>query len=233
MTSTVSAVSSTSASKSGSESADGPSVSSSPACTSIRIAPRPTSTSEIATLRSAIRSTSPSSASAGRCSRAERGIVERSRRVRHETPCDLQEQKADRDLHAADQRLRERLGREVDQARPAEHDEDDAHQERAGRDLVRAEALGNRDRAERLQRLHRDRQPVDERDRRRTAGPAGSSTAVAESPFETISATAIGSSTPMSATAPESSGVPKRMPFPRIAAIARSVTSRCPRADLA
>ena len=45
--------------------------------------------------------------------------------------------------------------------------------------------------------------------------PAGSSTAVADSPFATISATAIGSRTPMSATAPAISRVPKWMPFPR------------------
>src|SRR5438132_13363255 len=81
-----------------------------------------------------------------------------------EPPSDLQEQQADGELHAADERAREGASGEVDEPEPTRDEEDPAHQERPRRDLVLTEPLRNCDRAECLQRRDGPRQPVDERD---------------------------------------------------------------------
>jgi pyruvate/2-oxoglutarate dehydrogenase complex dihydrolipoamide acyltransferase (E2) component len=71
-------------------------------------------------------------------SRRQRVLGERLRRVEHESPGDLQEEQPDRQLDAADQRLREGACGDVEEPEPAERDEDDAHEQGAGGDLVRA-----------------------------------------------------------------------------------------------
>ena len=90
-------------------------------------------------------------------------LLEALGRIRDQPPRDLQEEEPDRQLHAADQRLREPTRREVEQSRLPEHDEDPAHEQGAAGDLVRSEPLRDRDRAERLQRLDGHRKPVDGR----------------------------------------------------------------------
>ena len=86
-------------------------------------------------------------------------------RVVHEAPGDLQEEKPDGQLHSADERAREGAAGEVDQAEAAGNKEDETHQERSRGNLVLTQALRDRDRPERLQRLYRNRQSVGERDR--------------------------------------------------------------------
>ena len=77
------------------------------------------------------------------------------RRIRYETPRNLEEEQSDRELHAADERAGERPGSEIEGADPTEHEEDRAQEKGGSRDLVGAQSLRDRDCSERLQRLHR------------------------------------------------------------------------------
>jgi hypothetical protein len=83
----------------------------------------------------------------------------------HEAPGDLQEEQADRQLHAAHECTRECAPGKIDKPELPAGEEDHPHQQRSGGDFVLAQPLRDRDCAKCLQRLHRDRQPVEERGR--------------------------------------------------------------------
>jgi hypothetical protein len=89
-------------------------------------------------------------------------LPERLGRMKDQAQGDLQKEQPHGQLHAADQRLREGPCGDIQQVEPPEADEDDPHQQGAGRDLVGAQPLRDRDRAEGLQGLHRNRQPIRE-----------------------------------------------------------------------
>ena len=95
----------------------------------------------------------------------ERVGSEGLRRIGHQPPGDLQEEKPDGQLDTAHERARKRPGEDVEDSEPSGEQEHCAHEQGAGGDLVGPEALGDRDGAEGLQRLDRDRQLVDERGR--------------------------------------------------------------------
>ena len=104
----------------------------------------------------------PGDESTGHEERGRRSCVgELAGRLDHQTPGKADEQDADRQLHSTDERLGKDCRSAIEQTAKPERDEYQRHEQRPGRDDVRAEPLGDGDRSEGLERLHRNRQTVE------------------------------------------------------------------------
>src|SRR2546423_10936856 len=91
-------------------------------------------------------------------------VAKALRWIRDQPAGDLEEQQPDRELDSTNERPRESPRGEIERPDAPEHEEDRAEDQRSCRNVVRAQALRDRDRTKCLERLNRDRQPVDERD---------------------------------------------------------------------
>ena len=129
------------ASMSGTVTGDGPIATDDPASATAIARPAATSTIVIGRLRSASAAASTRTPSGTAASAGSAAPANAARRIRDESPRDLQEQEPDGELDAPDQRPRECPRCQLQRAGARQHEEDEAHQHRAGGDHVDPEAF--------------------------------------------------------------------------------------------